>query len=104
MGTSQEAIRRKVENRNYYEYIKSLKLTGIDVFTNVDNTWCFTNATPRDMKDSIKDIRMSIVHANSASHLWKWKTFPTDVFKEASLFKRRLLVEGTVIYFNNIFW
>lgn len=99
MGTSHEAIRRKVENRSYLKYTKSLKLTSINVFTYVDNTWRFTNATPCDMKDSIKDIRMSIVHANSASHLSKWKTSLMDFSHKQLCSRGGPLVDSRVIDF-----
>jgi hypothetical protein len=32
------------------------------IFTEIDDTWCFADATPSNMKDSIKNIRMPIVH------------------------------------------
>jgi hypothetical protein len=32
------------------------------IFTEIDDTRCFADATPSNMKDSIKNIRMPIVH------------------------------------------
>lgn len=47
----------------------SIILTCINIFTDINNTWRLTNATTRYMKNSIKDIWMSIVHTDSAKYI-----------------------------------
>lgn len=40
-----------------------------DIFTKIDNTWCFADASSRNVEDPVKHIRMPIVHPDSAMQL-----------------------------------
>ncbi len=40
-----------------------------DIFTKIDNTWCFADASSGNVEDPVKHIRMPIVHPDSAMQL-----------------------------------
>jgi hypothetical protein len=67
------------------DYRKDSLLTSIYIFTNINNSWSFTNPSPGYMKYSVKYIWVTIVHADSA------RFFSTNNTKKS-------------IKYDNLFW